>query len=189
MPIVKFTTSKSDLEFGYVFCNWNYAIVSIALNPDFKSHDKSLFKNQTKTPSVDANWINAQDANSSGRNSYMNTGCNAMLIDQNWFKSQLPKAKILKMATPLKVRDIGTSKHKTDKYIVKTLYFSAINNKNQQVVACIRCELHLVDNLRANILIKNNIVGTKGIIINIAKEKAYVPGCKALLSLSAHQQG
>ena len=112
-----------------------------------------------------------------------------MLIDQDWLKSQLPKAKILKMATLLKVRGIGTLKHGTDKYVFKALYFPAIGDKGQQVITCIHCELHLVDNLKTNIPIENDIIGTKGIIINIAKKKTYVPGCKALLLISACQLG
>ena len=121
---------KSDFSFGYEFCNWNYVIVSAALKSNFRSHDKTLFKDHADTsPPIDANWINTQEAASSGHNGCMDTGCGAMLIDRDWLKAQLPKAKILKMATSLKVRGIGTSKHKTDKYVLKALYFFAINNE------------------------------------------------------------
>ena len=96
---------------------------------------------------------------------------------------------MLKMATPLKVKSIETLKHKTDKYILETLYFPAISDKGQKVVACIHCKLYLADNLRANIFIGNDIIGTKGITIDIAKKKAYIPSCKALLLISACQQG
>lgn len=119
----------------------------------------------------------------------MDTGCGAILIDQNWLKSQLSKAKILKMTTMLKVRGIGTSKHETDKYVLEALYFPAISNKGQHVVACICRELHFVDNLRANILIKNVIIGAKSITIDIAKEKAYILGCKATIPITARQYG
>lgn len=133
--------------------------------------------------------MNAQNISSSDCNSCMDTGCGTMLINREWLKNQLPKAKILKMATPLKVRGMGTSKHKTNKYILKTLYFPAISNKGQQVVACIHCELYFVNNLRANILIGNDIIGAKGITIDIAKEKAYIPGCQATISITARQHG
>ena len=89
------------------------------------------------------------------------------------------------MAIPLKVRGIGTSKHKTDKYVLELLYFPAISNKGQHMVACICHELHIVDNLRANILIKNDIIGVKGMIIDIAKEKAYILDCKATIPITA----
>lgn len=108
-----------------------------------------------------------------------------MLIDWNWLKAQLLKIKILKMATSLKVRGIGTLKHETDKYVLELLYFPAIGNKSQCVIVCIYCELHIVNNLRANIFIRNNIIGAKGMIINIAKEKAYIPGCKTIVPITA----
>ena len=57
------------------------------------------------------------------------------------------------------------------------------------MVACIRCELHIVDNLKANILIGNNIIGAEGITIDIAKEKIYIPGCKATIPITTRQRG
>ena len=81
------------------------------------------------------------------------------------------------MAPPLKVRGIGASKHETDEYILEPLYFPAISENGQRVVVPIKRELHLVDKLRANILIGNDIIGPEGITMDIAKEKAYVPGC------------
>lgn len=190
IPIVESTASKSAPGFGYAFRNWNYAMVSVALKSDFRSYDENLSEDHTKAPPpIDSNWINARNASSSGRNGCMDTGCGATLIDREWLKSQLPEAKILKMATPLKVRGMGTSKHKTDEYVLETLYFPAISNEGQQVVACIRRELHLVDNLRANILIGNDIIDAEGITIDIAKEKAYIPGCKATVPITAKQRG
>lgn len=112
-----------------------------------------------------------------------------MLIDWNWLKVQLLKIKILKMATSLKVRGIGTSKHETDKYVLELLYFPAIGNKGQRMIVCIYCELHIVDNLRANIFIENNIIGVKGMMINIAKEKAYISDCKAIVPITAKHCG
>lgn len=63
IPIVKFTALKSDFRFGFAFCNWNYAMVLVALKSNFKSHNKNLFKNlfedqtktQTSTSSINAN--------------------------------------------------------------------------------------------------------------------------------------
>lgn len=89
------------------------------------------------------------------------------------------------MAIPLKVRGIGTSKHKTDEYVFEASYFFAISNKGQKVVTYICHKLYLVNNLKTNILIKNDIIDTEGITINIVKKKAYVSGCKALFLISA----
>lgn len=37
-------------------------------------------------------------------------------------------------------------------------------------------------------MIKNNIVDVKSIKINIDNEKAYVPGCKTIVSVTAQQK-
>ena len=187
--IVKSTVPKSDLGLEYAFCNWNYAMVLAALKPNFWSHDETLSKQHIKTPPINANWIEAQEAASSDRNGCMDTECGVTLIDRDWLKAQLPKAKILKMATSLNIKGIETLKHETDEYVLKTLYFLAISNKGQPVVVCIRFELHLVDNLRANILIGNDIISAKGITINIAKEKAYISECKATVPITPRQHG
>ena len=84
IPIVESTVPKSNLGFRYAFCNWNYAMVSAALKSNFRSYDKTLFKDHTDTsPPINANWINAREAASSDRNGCMDTGCDAMLINQD----------------------------------------------------------------------------------------------------------
>ena len=197
IPIVKSTALKSDFRFGFAFCNWNYAMVLVALKSNFKSHDKNLSKSlsedqtktQTPTSSINANWINAQDASSSSRNGCIDIEYGAILIDQDWLKSQLPKAKILKITILLKVKNIETSKYKTDKYVFKAIYFPVISNKGQRLVVYIHREFYLVDNLRVNIFIGNDIIGTKDITIDIANKKAYVSGCKATVPITPRQRG
>ena len=81
IPIVKSIVPKSDLGFGYAFCNWNYAMVLAILKSDFRSHDKTLSENHADTPPIDANWINAQEAVSSNRNGCMDIGCGVTLVD------------------------------------------------------------------------------------------------------------
>lgn len=46
-----------------------------------------------------------------------------------------------------------------------------------------------MDNLCANILIGNDIIGPEGITIDVANQKAYVPGCKATVQITARQRG
>ena len=62
------------------------------------------------------------------------------------------------MLTPLKVRSIGASKHELEKFAALLLYFPGRNNAGQQVYALLTCEIHLVEDLKANLLIANNII-------------------------------
>lgn len=115
----------------------------------------------------------------------MNIGCSATLINKEWLTTQFPIKKILKIASLLKVWEIEIFTHKIDKYLLEPFFFLVTNENNQQVVALIKCKLHLVDNLKANILIGNNIIGPESIIIDIVKEKVYILGCKASLLINA----
>jgi hypothetical protein len=74
------------------------------------------------------------------------------------------------MASLLKVRGLGTSKYKTLKYIINPLYLPAVEkDTDRNVLIYIRKEIYIINNLRAKILIRNNIIGPKKIVINIAK--------------------
>lgn len=94
----------------------------------------------------------------------------------------------MKIAMPLKVWNIGTSKHKIDKYILEPFYLPAKSNNNKQIMACICQKLYIIDNLKANLLIKNNIISIEDIKIDIGNKKAYMFGCKATISIIARQK-
>ena len=75
-----------------------------------------------------------------------------------------------------------------NKYMLKPLYLPAKDDNDKQIVACIGWKLHIVDNLRINLLIGNNIIGAKEIKIDITNEKAFVPGCKATFLITTQQR-
>ena len=129
IPVVESTAPKTDLGLGYAFRNWNYTMVSVSLKIDILTGtDLSVtehFHDSRNLP-IEANWIHARDSINTVHNGCMDTGCGATLINRQLLMTQLPQVKILKMATPLKVRGIGASKHETDEYIVEPLYFTKI---------------------------------------------------------------
>lgn len=59
---------------------------------------------------------------------------------------------------------------------MELLFFPTTNENGKRVVVSIKREFYLMDNLKANILIRNDIIGPESITIDIAKEKPYVPG-------------
>ncbi len=68
----------------------------------------------------------------------------------------LPELKVAKMASPLKVRGVGSTKHETDEYVSVTIYFPG-QKERKEALAFITRELHLVDDLRAKMLLGNDI--------------------------------
>ena len=93
------------------------------------------------------------------------------------------------MASPLPVRGIGISKHETSEYVTVPIYLPGVQdtgpNSGSKALACIRRELHLVDNLRANMLVGNDILGPEEIVINIYQKKATVGSCGMTIEIDA----
>ena len=84
----------------------------------------------------------------------LDTGCTASLIDRGFLNEHIPGAEIKKMASPMKVRGLGSSSHAAGDYVELDLYLPA----NHSRTAVIRREVHVVDDLKANILIGTDIL-------------------------------
>lgn len=152
-------------------------MVAVSLRvADFTTDQESTIKKR---------YPNACEATNSLFNNCINIECEAMLINWKWFNNQLPNARIIKIAMLLKVWNIRVSKHKTDKYMLEPLYLPAKNNNDKWIMACIYQKLYIVDNLKVNFLIKNDIVNVKKIWINIINKKIYIPEFKAIISIIA----
>lgn len=94
-----------------------------------------------------------------------------------------------KMASLLQVRGIGSFQHDSDEYVTIPLYFLRKDKDGQTVYASMERELHLVDGLKANMLVENNILGPKQFSINIAGRSAFIASCKVYLNIDAKQRG
>ena len=71
------------------------------------------------------------------------------------------------MPVPLKVKDINASKHKLRDFALTPIYIRDISKKCHIVYTSISCELHLVDRLKANMLMNNNMLCIKSFAINL----------------------
>ena len=167
--IVESTASRSNLGLGFGFRGWNFAITAV-----------SLLQNIFMDPTSEA---------SAKQTGCIDTGCGPTLIDKEWLLDNVPDVKIERMATPLNVRGIGTSRHQTDEYITHPLYFPAQDEAGQSIIACIRREMHIVNCLRVHLLMGNDIIGAEGMILDIAGGKAHLPGCGATIKVTARNRG
>jgi hypothetical protein len=95
---------------------------------------------------------------------YFNTGYLVSLINKDFLLKQALDIEIHTMATPVTVSRLSSSKHVTNKYAICNIRILGINNNSKakdQVKVIITRELHIVDELRANALIGNNIIVPK----------------------------
>lgn len=88
------------------------------------------------------------------------------------------------MSTFLKVNIIEASKHKSGKFVALSIYFSSENNAKQLVYVSLTYEIHLVKSLKANLLIRNNIIFLKGFVIDVKEFSALIKSCKMIIPIN-----
>ena len=103
----------------------------------------------------------------------LDTGCTMSLIDRAFLAKEIPRAIIQKMASPISVRGIGSTDHKTNEYVLLDFYILHKDNRT----AHLRRELHVVEELHANILIGIDIMGPEGIVLDVNSKTAIIKSC------------
>ncbi len=79
--------------------------------------------------------------------------------------------------------DLNNIKHCIDKYVIVFIFFLETKNK-KQAFAKITCKIYLVNNLKTNILIRNNFIDFKKIVINIVSKFAYIESYVVIVDLN-----
>lgn len=96
-----------------------------------------------------------------------------------------PEQRISAIPVPLKVRGIGASTHESKEFALTALYIPGLSREGTEVYACIKCELHLVKGLKANMLIGNDIFCTEGLSINLSSASAHIQSCGVDIIINA----
>lgn len=91
------------------------------------------------------------------------------------------------MPVLLKVRGIGASKHESGDLALTTIYIPGFDGNGREVYASITCELHLVDGLKANMLVGNDVLCTEGFAINLSSSSALIHSCGVSIDINARQ--
>jgi len=142
--------AAKDIGTGYGFRNWHYVTAKARLSDE-----------ATPEPIC------------------LDTGCSVTLLDRTFFKSQHTKVEIRTMATPIPVRGIGSDKHMTSEYVIVPIHLAGTVGPNQQEVeAIITREAHLVDGLKAKMLVGMDIMGPEQIDIITSKKQAIIGTCQ-----------
>lgn len=91
------------------------------------------------------------------------------------------------MSVLLKIRSIDALKHQSREFALKTIYISDIDKKNHEIYASISCKLHLVDGLKANMLIGNDVLCTEDFAINLFTSFNLIHRCGIRIKVSANK--
>lgn len=117
----------------------------------------------------------------------LNTDCECILKDKTFIKTKFLNIQIHIMTIFLRIRDIESTIHETAKYVRISVYFSD-KRDDKQIMTCITRKIHLIDELKANILIDNDFLKLENFIINIKNRTAMISSCKIEIDLSIKQK-
>ena len=105
------------------------------------------------------------------------------LSDITFFKSQIKNISIRTMTSSIIVNELETTKHFTNKYVIVSMYFSDKNQNDKSTTALITKEIHLVDNLKTNIFIENDILESEKFDVFISTSSAHIESCDIIISI------
>ena len=78
------------------------------------------------------------------------------------------------MTSPMKVQELDSSLHAAEDYIELNLFFSADHDKT----AVIQCKTHIINELKANVLIETDILISEQIDVLLSQWKAVIESCQ-----------
>lgn len=106
------------------------------------------------------------------------SGCGSSIIDRQCLASQRPDyaSHVLRKPEPLKIKGIGSSTLSTDEYI--PLDFAIPGEADgKPATACFTRHLYIVDDLKANILLGNDILGPEDAAVHVGQQKLTIGSC------------
>ena len=154
LSILKFdVNSNQDIDIDYDFKNWQYVITEICLTENALSISECI-----------------------------DSDVEIILIDTDFFKSQTRNhVAIRKMTISITVRDLNANKHMTNRYAIISIYFKKKNQHNNEIRVMIIREIHLIDELKVNILLENDILDSELFDIFMSTSTVYIESCKVTI--------
>ena len=101
------------------------------------------------------------------------------LINRDFLKEMAPDAVMKKIALPMFVRGVGPGNHLLVDYATIDLYFPG----NKCCIAAVHQEVHVINGLKAKMLIGINILGRKSFTINTGNRRATIESCDNIVIL------
>ena len=137
---------------GYNFRGWKYATLRVRYSPDSEAEESDISPD---------------------------SGCGVTLGDREYLLKNVPGLEIKKMASPIPVRGVGNKIISTNEYAMVTVYVNGIMNDTART-ACFTMEVHLVDDLKANILIGTDTMVPQGMLVDLDSRKVKLGKCQGM---------
>ena len=88
------------------------------------------------------------------------------------------------MISFITVRDLETNKHCIDKYAICSIYFSNTDKNDNKILTKITKEIYLMNNLKTNLLIENDVLKFESIDIFIFTDSTFIKSCDVTISIT-----
>ncbi len=158
--IVKSTTSVSNKDYELTFRKWNYAEAMMKLRSNLN---------------VERNYV------------FFDIEIEAFLTDKQFVLKKFFKIHVHLMINSLIVKNIKSNVHEIKKYVNFSIYLFSRDDSIKLIE--IHRELHLVKKLKVNMLIENDILRSKEIIIDVQQKIAIIRNCENLIiEVKIHQR-
>ena len=137
-----------NVEIGYDFRDWSYVKAKIVLIE-----------------------------NDEEKNIVIDIDVDITLENEDFIRRQKSDVVIRKMISFIIVRDFDTIQHESSRYVILLIYFTDTKN-DIFVKAFIEKEIHLIKNLKVNMLVDNDIIASKDIFVNTINRIANIRSCE-----------
>ena len=106
-------------------------------------------------------------------------GCTMSVMDRTFMPSQ---TEVKRIPTKIPIRGIGSDLHYSDEYAVVTFYLEGtLSGSSDVTFARITREVHLVDDLKAGMLMGADILTPEHMAMDFSKQTLVVGSCKSLI--------
>lgn len=115
----------------------------------------------------------------------LDSGCSVTLMDRAYLARAHPGLTIRSMVSPITVRGLGANRHQTSKYVITSLYFPG-----EDIIAMTSPrKIHIVDDLKANILVEMDVMMPEQIDVLASQSKASINSCQMSVSIEVRTRG
>ena len=87
-----------------------------------------------------------------------------------------------------RVKGLGVTIYETNQYVLILMYVSDVKEDDIKILYRIIKEIHLIDDLKTHIFIKNDIVEPKQIVLDVNKSKVFINNCDVIINISYRQR-
>ena len=88
------------------------------------------------------------------------------------------------MTLSLYIKGLKSIMHDINEYVLISIYISVVKKDDIKILYRIHKKIHFVDNLKAYMLLNNDIINPKKIVLNVVRNKVYINNCEVIVIIT-----